>query len=285
MNESTTHSMNTFIPTEVDDTVFFYARRVATDNHSWHLNVDANSCQVALRDNGEGLPTVNALRESALTETTEGAWTVYEGRVLISAGIILTVNGKVLMLQRDDKAPVDPLKWTSTAGRCDREPLLTALKEFYEEVVLFERSSGRPVFVDFLGHPYCEELQEIYAETLTRTGFAHPPEIWLHRPAAIPNYAHPFMREVKISFGPNVPGQSNEVFVGQFFPIFDRENNTLELRWLAELTVPPEVEADLGFLDGEYQRQARLFDKDEFAGMDASSLVYAMAYFKEQGFL
>lgn len=281
----TTHSMNTFITSKVDDTIFFYARRVATDNHSWHIDVDSSSCLVALRTNQEGLPIVNALREGTLTETIEGNWTVYEGRVLISAGIILTVNGKVLMLQRDDKAPVDPLKWTSTAGRCDREPLLTALKEFYEEVVLFERTSGKPVFVDFPGHSYSAELQDIYTETLTRTGFAHPPETWTHRPASIPDYAHPLLREVNISFGANVPKQNNEVVMCQFFPIFDRENNTLELRLLAELTVPPEVEADLAFLDGEYQRQARLFDQDEFAKMDDSSLVYAMAYLKEQGFL
>lgn len=286
MIDGNSKGMNQFIPHHLDDMVYFYARRIVKEHGSnWIIYVAPNACLVNLRDRGDGLPTVEDLRQGVLQTKVGQDKAIFEGRVLFSGGIILTINGKILMLFRDKEAPVAPLKWTSPAGRCDREPLLTALKEFYEEVILFDKISGKPVFVSFENEAYFEEVKKIYSRTLKRKGFMQPVEEWIFFHADVGGKFGYHLQEVRTYFGfdeESGGSSGEEVFTGKFFTFFDEEGNTLEMQFLASIMVPPEIEARMAFCDGEFERTVRLFTEQEFMLMDESSLVPTMVYFRNE---
>jgi len=286
MRDTNFRGMNHFIPPHMDDIVYFYARKIVKRLPSnWYIHVDPAACLVSMKNKGEGFPTVEDLRQNVPQKIIEPDKVIYEGRVLFSGGIILTVNDKILMLQRDKDAPVDPLKWTSPAGRCDREPLLTTLKEFYEEVILFDNVSGKPIFVTFGNEAYFEELKEIYGETLKRKGFKYPSNEWIFVHADVGSKYEAHLQEVRTCFGPDETSSScgeQEVFTGKFFTFFDEEGNTLEVRLLAFLLIPAGMEAHMAFLNGEFEQTVKLFTKEEFMLMEESALVRTMSYFRKE---
>lgn|GEM_PF-1874392 len=285
MSDTPASKMNRFISHSLDDTVFFYATKVEKNSDLiWSVDVDPAACLVSMAANTEGLPTVNDLREGSLQKTVEHDRIIYQGKVLLSSGIILAVNGKILMLLRDDEAPVDPLKWTSAAGRCDREPFLTALKEFYEEVILFDRVSGKPVFVIFPENDYLEEAKEIYRTTLARKGFKHLVTEWVFINADVDCHHSSLFQQVRTRFtsGEITGDGTPEIFTDMFFPFMDEENNTLELRLLASVSIPDKTEFQLAFCDGEYKRTVKLFTVEDFMRMEDSSLVGMMSYYRRE---
>jgi hypothetical protein len=286
MRDTNSGRMNHFIPPHMDDTVYFYARKIVRRLPSnWYIHVAPAACRVSMKNQGEGFPTVEDLRQNVPQRITEPGKVIYEGRVLFSGGIILTINDKILMLQRDRDAPVDPLKWTSPAGRCDREPLLTALKEFYEEVILFDKVLGKPIFVTFGNVAYFEQLKEIYGETVKRKGFEYPSNEWIFVYADVESKDEAYLQEVQTCFGPDETSDTfseQEVFTGRFFTFFDEEGNTLEMRLLASLLIAAETEANMAFRDGEYERTVKLFTKEEFMFMKESALVRTISYFRKQ---
>lgn len=277
--------MNSFIPHNLDDTVFFYATKVEkAGNSTWFVNVDQTNCLVSMAANTDGLPSVNDLREGRVLKKVENEHVVYEGNILFSSGIIITVNNKVLMLLRDEQAHVEPLKWTSPAGRCDREPFLTALKEFYEEIIIFDRVTGKPVFVTFPEHEYFEQAQDIYHVTLTSKGFMQPIEEWILLSADFQRNNSSLLQQVGTCFtsGEITADGTQEVYSDMFFPFMDEENNTLELRLLASVSIPDKTEAQLAFCDGEYERTVKLFTNEDFIRMEDSSLVGTMLYYRRE---
>lgn len=286
MGTTQTGKMNHFIPHNLDDEVFFYARRLINEREAhWNIHIDPNECLVSLKDMGDGMPMVEELRQGKLQKQTTGDQISYEGRVLFSGGIILTVNGKILMLFRDEGAPVEPLKWTSPSGRCDREPLLTSLKEFYEEVIIYDQISGNPIFVEFQDRGYTEDLKKIYSKTLKTKGFDKRFQQWEFIQAEMNNRFSTYLHKVQTSFGPYDQSNvsiNNEIYQGNFFTYFDEEGNTLEMRLLAALSISAEKEAQLAFQDGEYERDVKLFSKEDFMLLDEESLVHTMTYFRKE---
>lgn len=283
MSNTPISKMNSAIPHSLDDTVFFYATKVENAGDStWSVDVNQTDCLVNMAANTDGLPSVNELRKDRVLKKAENGRVVYEGKILFSSGIILTVNSKILMLFRDDKAPVEPLKWTCPAGRCDKEPFLTALKEFYEEVILFDGVTGQPVFVNFPEHHYFEQAQEIYRLTLAGKGFMQPIEEWIFIDADFERNSSSLLRLVRTYFtaGEISRDGTHEVYADRFFPFMDEENNTLELRLLASVSIPDKTEAQLTFCDGEYERTVKLFTNEDFIRMEDSSLVGTMLYYQ-----
>ncbi len=277
--------MNGFIPGDLDDRVFYYAHRVIRGpGQTWSIFVEPDACLVGMSDEGGRFPTLNEMRNGGLQRSSSGEQVVYDGRILFSGGVILTVNNKILMLLRDENASVDPLKWTSPAGRCDKEPLLTSLKEFYEEVILFDRRSGHPIFVTFLTSPYDGELKKIYSKTLNRKGFDPQVRQWTVAHAAVNEDFNGPLHSVETRFGPDRqidPSRTGNIFTGDFFTYFDEENNTLELRLVADLSLPPGMVSRLAFCDGEYEREVRLFNRNEFMQLKKTDLVGTMAYYRD----
>jgi hypothetical protein len=285
VSDTQSSKMNRFIPHCLNDTVFFYATKLEKCHDlTWSVDVDPAACLVSMAANTEGLSTVNELREGSLLKTVEDDRIIYQGKILLSSGIILAVNDKILMLLRDDEAPVDPLKWTSAAGRCDREPFLTALKEFYEEIILFDSVSGQPVFVIFPENDYLKEAKEIYRATLARKGFKHPVAEWVFINADFDRHNSSLLQQVRTRFasGEITGDGAPEVFTDMFFPFMDEENNTLELRLLASVSIPDKTESQLAFCDGEYKRTVKLFTVENFMRMEDSSLVGMMSYYRRE---
>ena len=240
-------------------------------------------------DRSTGMPSIDELRMANLREKTVGDQVIYEGKVLFSGGVILAVNDRILMLLRDRDAPVDPLKWTSPAGRCDREPLFASIKEFYEEVVIIDRKSGAPVFVTFSeGQIYAREMQAVYAKTLRGKGFKDRAETWDFAPARSGDRYKLDMDVVCTHFERNTnPGENlvGESFKGRFFTCFNKGDNTLELRLIASVCFPFEVDDRLLFLDGEkYGRIVRLFSEQDLLNLENTSLVYTMDHFRNEAF-
>jgi hypothetical protein len=278
-------AMNHFIADALDDKVFFYARKVDQGpDMNWDIHVDPNACLVSMEDMDNALPTVETLRQGALNKQIVRNGIFYKGQVLFSGGVVLTINEKFLLLLRDAQAPVDPLKWTSPAGRCDREPLFTSLKEFYEEVIIFDRISGHPVFVSFPEKTYCRASKGIYSRTLKRKGFDQREAQWTVVNARADNKYIEHLRTVQTFFGSGQesgPSVDGEVFKARFFTFFDEIANTLELRLLASLSVPSEMETRLAFRDGEYERSVRLFSIEDLMHLEDASLVGTMVHFRD----
>jgi hypothetical protein len=281
--------MNRFIPESLNDMVFFYAGRVVKKRDSgWSIYVDSDNCLVSL-DEMEGMPSIDEFRMADLQEKTVDEQVIYEGKVLFSGGVILTINDRILMLLRDRDARVDPLKWTSPAGRCDREPLFTSIKEFYEEVIIIDRKSGVPVFVTFSeGQAYARELETVYAKTLKVKGLEDNVEKWDFVRARSSDRYNLDIDVVCTYFGPfeNSGGSRiGETFEGRFFTFFNKEDNTLELRLSTSVCFPFEVEDRLEFLDGEkYGRSVRLFSEQDFLELGKASLVDTMDHFRNEAF-
>lgn len=285
VSNTPTGKMNSVIPDSLDDTVFFYATKVEKAGDSiWSVDVDQADCLVSMAANTDGLPSVNDLRECRVLKKVENGHVVFEGKILFSSGIILTVNDKVLMLFRDEQAPVEPLKWTSPAGRCDREPFLTALKEFYEEVIIFDGVTGKPIFVTFPEHEYSEQAQDIYRLTLAGKGFMQPIGEWIFVSADFECNNSPLLQQVRTCFTSTeiTDDDTQEVYTDMFFPFMDEENNTFELRLLAFVSIPDKTEVQLSFCDGEYERAVKLFTNEDFMRMEDSSLVGTMSYYRRK---
>lgn len=282
MTVMTSDLMNRFIPDNLNDQVFFYARKIVKQRGShWTIYVDPNNCLVSLSDREERIPTVDELRQAVLRKSQSLDQVSYVGKVLFSGGVFLIINNKILMLFRDEKAPIDPLKWTSPAGRCDREPLFTSFKEFYEEVIIFDRISGNPIFVAFPFESYSETLKEIYCKTLTRKGFDHKVQQWVVIQANAGGRLNGHLHEVQTYFGSDETSSgSNEIFREKFFTYFDEKENTFEMRLVASISIPSEMEARIAFRDGEYERSVRLFSQEDLMLLEQSSLVSTIEYFR-----
>jgi len=89
VNDTPASKMNCFIPHGLDDTVFFYATKLEKcQDLTWSVDVDPAACLVSMAANTEGLSTVNDLREGSLLKTVEDDRIIYQGKILLSSGII-----------------------------------------------------------------------------------------------------------------------------------------------------------------------------------------------------
>ena len=263
--------MNEYILPEWNDKLFFYGRRLVHEQaqRTWHLTVVPEDCLAGYEAGEYGLPTLSDLRRQKPGKTLRGETRKYEGRILFSAGVILIINDKIVLAQRTADAAVDPLKWTCPAGRCDGDPGRTALKEFYEELVVLDGCV--PIFIDF-GH---RELADIYRQTLIRISpnVCMDSDEWsTMAPDELPGLES-LLSTVRTTFG-------DEVFNDRFMVYWDEPGNVLEMRHITALRLPPEIENRIILKDGERDRPVKLFPMKEFLMMEPSVLVPAMAYFQ-----
>lgn len=280
--------LNTYIPPAWDDKVYFFAKELVHDlqDGSWLMKVNPAAGLVCMKENQQGWPTVQDLRRERAQEEWRGRQAIYTGRILFSAGVILLLNGKILLFQRDAEALVDPRLWTTPAGRCDREPQMTAYKEFYEEVIILDGSQNRPVLIIFQGSEvYLDYLKKVYAKTLRRQGFAWPVAQWASWHAAPLELPAPLIQTVRVQVEGGETGHGQtvpEAYEGRFLVFWDQNHNTLELRSVVSLEIPPEQEAGLKLMDGEFNRPVKLFPRARFWELEASRLDRTLVYFRDQ---
>ncbi|MCY4732369.1 hypothetical protein KY092_17600 [Natronomonas gomsonensis] len=263
-------AMNDHIPPAYDDRVFYYAERIVHDTAAgeWDVHVDPENCLVALSDGvnerfGTALPTVDALVDEPIERHTAGDREIYEGRLLLGAGVIPMVGDDLVLIFRDADAPADPLRWTGADGRVDATPTRTAFEEFHEELLVFR--AGTPVYVDVPGAP---PLRDTYTETLRANGY----EVLDPLPTVegtVPERYRKSFEPVRTHFG-------EERTTGSFFVDWNPEAGSLEAAKVVAIG-----ETNLTFADGEFDRCVQRFPLEMAAGRPAEMYVRTVAAFLE----
>jgi 8-oxo-dGTP pyrophosphatase MutT (NUDIX family) len=250
-----------------DDEAFLFATRIehTADEGRWTIYVDPDEHLVGPATD----LSVDTLRESGHDCVKTDGQRSYRGRLLFSAGVVLLVNGQPVLLQRGPGAPSDPGKWQSPAGRCEHPPGETALKEFYEELVVLE--DDRPVFVTYDGQS--GEFKSTYELTLQHIGRHTSPEKWSRYRGTIPDVAVDQVSTVELTFG-------EQLYTDEMVAFFDENNSTLELRYVIEIETPTPERME--FLDGEFDRTVRRFDPAKVCEMDPDDLVPTDAYLADK---
>ncbi len=272
--------INTHIPQKWDDQVFYFARKLEfRKNRGWSIIIDPNECLVGMQPLSDEMPDIYELRSSQVKRTVFSDGFDIEGRILISGGVLLLIKDKYLLFFRDSEAPVAPEKWTSAAGRLDRAPLLTALKEFYEEVIILNNYSNQPVFLDIQGVPYKDEIINIYRMTLRGKGYPDAPAKWNTLKGVINNAMLSHTNNVNIRFGDDYIDCSLSGKV-KFLSFFIKETNTLELL-LPVKVEESDIHIPLLFIDGEYERKFQLFSSKDLFQISDENLVFTMVEVKK----
>jgi 8-oxo-dGTP pyrophosphatase MutT (NUDIX family) len=249
-----------------DDRAFLCASRIAYDapEDEWRIEVDPESPLVGPAADVDA----SALRESEVDRVGTERGYEYRGRLLFSAGVVVLVNGRVVLVRRDPDAPSDPGRWQSPAGRCEEPPGDTALRELYEELVVLE--GDRPAFVVY--DERSREFEGTYRSTLRRIDRPEPPSEWNRYRGSVPEAAAELSSTVAMEYG-------ERTHTAEMVPFFDERNATLELRYVLAIEVPePET---LRFLDPEFGRTVRRFDPATVVGMDDRDLVPMERYLAE----
>jgi 8-oxo-dGTP pyrophosphatase MutT (NUDIX family) len=264
------NGMDGRIPEDRRDEVFFYAREIHHDERTdeWTVQLDSENCLTGYSDDVDFSPSVDEISGRSLASHEEGETTVYEGPVLLSAGVVLCVNDRFVLFERDADAPVDPLRWTSPAGRCDTTPRRTALKELYEELLVI--ADGRPALIV---PPEGDAHEDVYDETLRRNGIHSPPEDWVRLRADVPEQFRHLYARVTTAYG-------EDRYVDEFWPFLDEASSTLELRKVYRIE-PGEEVGSLQFEDGEYGRKTEVVTEGELVAMDRDDLVATNRAFRD----
>lgn len=247
-----------------DDTVFLYASEVVhrEDADTWVLRLDPENCLA-----GAVGPSISTLRDATPTEKPVDGARLFDGPVLFSAGVLLLVNDRHLLLQRGDDAPTDPGLWTSPAGRCEHDPGTTALKEFYEELAI--AVDDTPALVTWGDRT--RDHTATYRRTLERVGWDAPEASWRELDAEVPPAFEDQLSTVVTEYG-------DRTFRDRMLVYFDADANTLELRFVLRITPSSAVREALSFRDGEFDRTVRLFDREQLRRVPRSALVATDAF-------
>lgn len=258
--------MTRLVPDQYDDdTVFLYASRVVhdRDRDRWELHVDPDDCLA-----GAVGPSIQGLQDVSPSVEVDGRCRVYDGPMLFSAGVIFIVGDQHVLLRRGEKAPTDPGKWTSPAGRCEHDPGTTALEEFYEELVITARE--RPVFVT-RNEDRSTSHVETYETTLVRVGIDASREAWHRLDGSVPELFRGHLSTIVTHYG-------DRVFTDEMLAYYAADVNTLELRFVLQVNPPSDLTSELSFHDGEFDRTVDLFDRETLRSMPTSKLVPTDAY-------
>lgn len=235
-----------------DDNAYFRAMRVVVNEaqNQWTIHVDPDDCLVARAEPEADIPTISDVQQSMPAVTETGTKTVYDGPVLFSGGVIVRINGKFVFIYRDAEARTSPQMWTSPAGRGDRDPGTTALKEFYEELAVV--ADGDPVFAELADRS--AEFEQVYERTLETIGQYVDPKEWTRVEASTPRWAAERLTTVVTQYGDQ---QTEDQMLATYIP----ETNTVEVRFVVDVELPTKDRIDC--YDAELRRHVERFDVDE----------------------
>lgn len=125
----------------LSDSIFWFGKITKNQNHckDLEIHIDSSDCLVSFKEHAKqfNCKSISDIVNLNYTKNPEYAFFA-QIPVLISSGCFLWINNKLLLTRRDDKTKFDPLHWTTPAGRCDRLPLQTALKELSEEIMIYD---------------------------------------------------------------------------------------------------------------------------------------------------
>lgn len=234
-----------------DDSAYFRAQRVDVDDEAdrWTIHVDPDDCLVARDEPGADGPTVADVQQTAPSVTETGATKVYEGPILFSGGVTVRVNDQFVFIFRDAGARTSPRMWTSPAGRGDRDPATTALKEFYEELAIVAEDA--PVFVEL--DDRSEDFEAVYERTLETVGQYADPAEWTRVTASVPEGVENALTTVVTQYG-------TEQFEDRMLVAYVPESNTVELRFFVDVQLETD---EIECFDAELGRRVEQFTSEE----------------------
>lgn len=121
------------------DSVFWFGKIKKDCHGNLEIYIDSSDCLVAFDKYAHqiGCQTISYIANLNQSKNQDNAFS-NQIPVLVSSGCFLWINNKLLLTRRDNKTTFDPLHWTTPAGRCDRLPLQTALKELSEEIIIYD---------------------------------------------------------------------------------------------------------------------------------------------------
>jgi len=242
------------IPDEYgNDEAFLFASEIEHDipQNRWIVRVNPDCCLVGPAVDRD----VECIRNSEHNSTVTGSGKRYNGRLLFSAGVVLLLNGQLVLLRRGPNALTNPEKWQSPAGRCDAPPGKTALSELYEELVVIE--DDQPVFIIYEG--LSDSFEQTYEAALRRVDRYVEPAQWSRYSGSVPSQAEDFLAKIDFEYG-------TQQYSNEMVAFFNEEASTLELRHIIEVDVSnPET---LRCIDSEYGREVGLFDLDALDDVD-----------------
>lgn len=142
------------------DSVFLYAKGYTEDPDTGELSLDFDSadCLVFLNSRDKaaaadmctnlGLPRQWADQAPMVSQIRSGE---HPGLLVSSSVIVSDTNGEILLVERDEGAPVDPLKWQAPGGRSETtDPVAMATMELMQEISMVDKSTGRYLIPDDL---------------------------------------------------------------------------------------------------------------------------------------
>ena len=119
-------------PSWADDKFFWYAQTISLEHNRICITASRKNSITAFAEYAEeyNIPSI-----SELSKIRHGQYSTNTlGPALVSSGSLLIINDMLAITKRTPDAKVDPDKWTTPAGRCDRTPLVTGIKETIEEI-------------------------------------------------------------------------------------------------------------------------------------------------------
>lgn len=241
-----------------DDSAYFRAERVVVDDAKdrWTIHVDPEDRLVARNETDVDGLTVSGIQRTTPTITEDGSRTVYQGPVLFSGGVIVRINGQFVLIYRDAGAGTSPKMWTSPAGRGDRDPATTALKEFYEELAVV--AGGDPVLVDVENRS--EAFEDVYERTLETVGDYAPPDEWIRVSESVPDRVENALTTVITKYG-------SQRFEDRMLATYVPETNTVELRFFVDVQLEAD---DIEWYDAELGRRVERFTSEEVKELAAN---------------
>jgi hypothetical protein len=259
--------MDDHIPVELNDAVYYYASEVVRHPEGkWELHVDPEDCLVAF-DGGiadrfdREIPTLADVEAEPVTRRIEGETEILEGRILLGGGVIPLVDGALVLIFRDAKAPADPLRWTAADGRVDSTPTRTVFGEFYEELLVFRE--GTPVYVEV---PEAPDMRETYARALEENGFEVPD--------TFPTIDGRIPERYREAYEPVVTHFGEKRHEAAFWADWDIEAGHFGVNHIVAFDGP-----DLTFADGEFGRCVERFPIEMAADRPADSYVGSVSRF------
>jgi hypothetical protein len=152
----------------------FIAGKVTQEGNDWIVDISSDTPTVAL---DQKIKDEYELKDSlTIKEMRSGQGN--QGLSLVSGGSFLWLNQgnarELVLLRRDDMAPVDAGCLTGPAGRCGEAPSLTSLNETNEEMIIIKSLSDTGEKFKLLGF-YGEERQrdEVIHQKLRQVKFLH----------------------------------------------------------------------------------------------------------------
>lgn len=224
------------IKNEYEDKIFWFAESVILLDGLLTIHINNMNGLVAFDSVAERVGCTKI--SNLITEGNSQEWFKGNCPVLVSSGSFLWINDRLLLTQRTAHTPFDPLSWTTPAGRCDRTPLVTALKETLEEVIIVSQKSSKRLVPDI-----CEYLSiDLNIDTKkieSKIGF---PDFLQKKLTRVETY---------------LDGKLIEY--AELWFMYDEYVNTLELR----LPILLYITDELLLSNPEFHTSTSLLDKDE----------------------